>query len=304
MNRESTRHDRLRDNLAATYGSLQRTCDYCETDVNFPPGKVEVEHQCVGLSGNRYRPDLSIWVDGGLIATLEVIDSHSPTSDVLAAEAELPAAFYWTVKGDFWCSSDCYRWSKEGRKRALAIPCCEYCERPFAATAFPEERFFDWESPSGEICAECIVRYLGGSQYKPPGETMDGNTVPTGGEDVRGLILALADAVFWAGVWASRAQEESPINSRRNEATTVTQLAAIERAFDSDEWEMGSRLLSPIGAPDWSADRADPPLFAWAPDNCRRTAVLWERLREWRAAQLPQSLRRLAKLPELPVFRT
>ncbi len=147
MNRESTRHDRLRDNLAATYGSLQRTCDYCETDVNFPPGKVEVEHQCVGLSGNRYRPDLSIWVDGGLIATLEVIDSHSPTSDVLAAEAELPAAFYWTVKGDFWCSSDCYRWSKEGRKRALAIPCCEYCERPFAATAFPEERFLTGSHP-------------------------------------------------------------------------------------------------------------------------------------------------------------
>lgn len=271
--------------------------------VRVPVSSPEIERRIPNTVGKYLRPDISLWDSDTLVGVIEVIDTNPPTEEVLEAESEFEFASYVTTAGECWCSPDCYRWSKEGQERAVTIPCCEYCEKPFTATAFPEVRFVDWESPIGEICAECTVQHLDGSQYKAPGGTMDGHTVPNGGEDTRGLILALTDAVFWAGVWASRAQKEAArFSSQQNEVATATQLDAVERSLDSNEWKRGSRLLSPIGAPNWSADRTDPPLFAWEPDNCLRTAALWSRVREWRATQLPpSSLRRLVKLPELPV---
>ena len=171
---------------------------------------------------------------------------------------------------------------------------------------------------------------------------MDGATVPTGPNDIKGLFLALTDAVFWAKVWSVRMGEQlergrleivhegvpdgdftacgidrsnsqeglvatldissvtceecSPTRTwpRSDESATERQLDGIERAFDSGDWQHGAELLAPIGAPQWSADRDnDTPLYAWDPNNCRRTAEAWVRLREWRVTQLPSDLRDL-----------
>ena len=179
---------------------------------------------------------------------------------------------------------------------------CEYCERPFSATPYPDIKLVDWESPSGYICIECAIQHLDGSQYKDPGECMAGATVP-GDQDVRGSFLALTDAVFWAMVWTKRANEDqrdTPPNY--DESATSRQLNAIHQALDRGDWEGGAALLAPIGAPPWSADRdQENPLYAWERENCRRTAAAWARLREWRAAQLPPDLQSLVRLPELSV---
>ena len=77
-------------------------------------------------------------------------------------------------------------------------------------------------------------------------------------------------------------------------------LYGVERVFNSEQWEHGASLLAAIGAPAWSADRIEPPLFAWELDNCRRSAVAWVRLVGWHKTQLPCDLRPLLKLHELP----
>lgn len=295
-----TRHDQFRNVLARDYDTRPYSCDYCESVVQFPPGRLEIEKHCENSTGIQYRPDISVWHKGCLISTLEVIDSHPPRDEVLEAQAELPNAFYFNVNGAFWCSPECYKWNAEGLERISELPRCLYCDRMSNAVAYRDMTLVDWENPSGEICLECAVQHLDGAQYKDPGECMAGITVPAGQDDTIGLILALNDAVFWAMVWTSRdAKGVGAARTSRDESATSRQLDEVDQAFDSGEWERGANLLAPIGVPVWSADRTDPPLFAWEPKNCHRTAALWTRLREWRVTQLPADLRRLVKLPEL-----
>ncbi len=312
----ASRHNILQSRLTTQYNDLPpRACFYCESRTDFPRGLVKKEASCVNPSGVSFRPDVSIWSNGALLATIEVIDTN--LSDLaLDAQTTIPNAFYFHVDGRFWCSPECWQWqhgrgpgsaevneSRFNRKtepleRVCALPQCEYCQRLFLETRYPAIQLVDWEAPSGPICIECAVQHLEGAQYKTPGKCMDGNTMPESSDDVLGNFLALSDAVFWAMVWHNRASE--PNEAQNDESATARCLDDIENAFDEGEWEQGARLLSPIGAPAWSFDRDDErPLYAWDPDNCRRTAEAWIRLRAWRVTQLPVDLRELAQMPNL-----
>ncbi len=222
-----TKHDALRNKLAREYLPVSTPrCEYCQSATRFPSGHVEVEAYCVSHSGARFRPDLSVWDGRNLLATVEVIDTNRPCKDVLVAQGELPNAFYFDVEGGFWCSPECWEWSLGegpgtadldgfGRRKPLArvceLPKCTLCRRLFIATGYPDIKLFDWEGSDGPDCIECAIQHLDGSQYKSPGECMDGATVPTGPNDIKGLFLALTDAVFWAKVWSFRMREQLEI---------------------------------------------------------------------------------------------
>ena len=175
---------------------------------------------------------------------------------------------------------------------------CSMCGRLFTETAYPAIQVTDFEAADGPDCLECAVQHPK-VQYKTPGECMDGITIPEGDDDVRGKFLALCDAVFWAEVWHNRARELGNDESATDESATAKRLDDIEQAFDKGEWNRGARLLSPIGAPAWSSDREARPLYAWEPDNCRRVAEAWIRLRTCRVRQLPEDLQKLVRLPNL-----
>ncbi len=380
-------HDSIAEQIAVEYPPDPKACIYCGELTPFANGRVVRESSCVSPRGIRFRPDVSVWDSHGkLIATLEVIDSHGPEDAVLEAESILPNAYFLHVDGRFWCSPECWNWSHgksyqwEGLRgrytevgggpldRYCPLPRCEYCDRLFGVTAYPEVSLFDWENPSGEICLECAAQNLDGSQYKGPGECMDGATIPDGQDDVLGSFFALCDAVFWAMVWTNRwvdaqskleklhriesaeilthlgfpdglftvcgidrrglsreltvTQDRMEVTchkcspgitewleaqrpqARSDESATTRQLDLIEQAFSAGDWEYGARLLAPIGAPGWSADRDDAnPLYAWDSDNCRRTSEAWVRLREWRVTQLPSDLAELVVLPPLNSYR-
>ena len=172
---------------------------------------------------------------------------------------------------------------------------CEYCDRPFQEVEYPKIQLVDWESPGGPCCAACAVQHLEGTQWSSPGGILN----PKGSDDVGGRLHALFESVFWAMVWDRRSRKSSE-QLRADETATVKALDAIEQAFNEGNWEQGVDLLRPIGAPVWSPYRdEEKPLFAWAADNCRRTAQAWSRLRTWRVGQLPSDLQRLAVLPPL-----
>lgn len=307
----TSRHTKLQNRLADQYNDLlPRTCSYCESWTEFPRGVVKQEAICISPSGVSFRPDISIWINGKLLASIEVIDTN--LSDLaLKAQTTIPNAFYFHVDGRFWCSPECWEW-QHGRgpgsaeinwqrfrktepiPRFSPLPKCELCGRLFIETKYPNVQLLDWESTSGLDCIECAVQHLEGAQYKSPGEVMDGITVPKNSDDVLDKFLALSDSVFWAMVWHNRASKPNQERAWNDESETAKRLDDIEKAFDKGEWERGARLLSAIGAPKWSADRDDDkPLYAWDPDNCRRTAEAWIRLREWRVAQLPFDLQEL-----------
>ena len=308
----ASRHNTLRGRLADQYNDLlPRACSYCESMTDFPHGSVKQEVLCISPSGASFRPDISIWRNGELLASIEVVDTNL-SGQALKAQTTIPNAFYFHVDGRFWCSPECWEWqhgrgpgSAEvnlesfGRKiepldRVCALPQCELCGRLFIETKYPNIQLLDWESTSGSDCIECAVQRLEGAQYKSPGEVMDGITVPEISDDVLGKFLALSDSVFWAMVWHNRASNPNQEQAWNDESETAKRLDDIEKAFDEGEWERGARLLSAIGAPAWSADRDDDkPLYAWDPDNCRRTADAWIRLRAWRVAQLPIDLQKL-----------
>ena len=312
----TTRHNALQSRLVDQYKDLpSRLCSYCESRIDFPRGLVKRESSYISPSGISFRPDISVWSNGALLATIEVVDTN--LSDLaLKAQAEIPNAFYFHVDGRFWCSPECWEWqhgrgpgsaevseSRSGRKpepleRVCALPQCEYCARLFIETNYPAIQVEDWELNNGPICIECAVQRFEGAQYKSPSECMNGITTPEGDDDVFGHFLALCDAVFWARVWHDRAGETN--EAWGDESPTAKRLDDIEKAFDECEWNRGAKLLSAIGAPQWSMDRDnESPFYAWDPDNCRRTAEAWIRLREWRVKQLPVDLQKLVQLPDL-----
>ena len=258
-----------------------------------------------------FRPDISLVSGGELLATIEVVDTNL-SERALNAETKVAQAYYFHVDGRCWCSPECWQWqhgrgpgsgghSPEWRRasdplpRVSTLPRCEICDRWFMATAYPNIRLYDWaDSTQEERCLECAVQYLDGAQYKDPGECIDGNTIPSGSDDVRGNVLALADAVFWAMVWRERTAK--PNSARYDESATTQRLDEIEAAFTAGEWEHGAQLLAPIGAPAWSMERdEESPLYAWDPNNCRRTAEAWKELRTWRVKQLPEDLQPLVR---------
>ena len=301
------KHDELRDQLFRVYPPGPRSCSYCGEVTEFPDGIAKKEHSFRTPTGTLVRPDISIWDGPNLVATLEVVDTN--LSDMaFAVEQGLSNAYFFHVAGGFWCSPECYEWARgrgpgsEGLRpyasrrekhqtleRVSPLPKCVLCGRLMIETAYPEIELFDWDAGDGPDCIECAVQHPD-SQYKSPGECMDGVSTPA--DDVLSRFVALSEASFWAKVWCNRTKELNQAWS--DETDTQKALNEIEAHFDCGEWELGTEILASIGAPGWSANRDDAkPLYAWDPANCLRTAKAWIRLYEYRAGQMPSDLRKL-----------
>ena len=300
-------HDDLRDDLYGDYPPAPRPCDYCGEIAHFPNGVPEKETMSIMPNGHTIRPDVSIRSAAALVATLEVINTNL-SDRALEAEQDIPNAFFFHVEGYFWCSPECYQWAhgtgpgSEGlrpyassreknqpQERVSPLPKCVLCGRLIIETAYPDIELFDWDAGDGPDCIECAVQHSD-SQYKSPGECMNGVSTPA--DDVLSRFVALSEASFWAKVWCNRTKGLNQAWS--DETDTQKALNAIQAHFDGGEWELGTEILASTGTPRWSADRDDTKtLYAWDPANCLRTAKAWIRLYEYRAGQMPSDLRKL-----------
>ena len=87
---------------------------------------------------------------------------------------------------------------------------------------------------------------------------------------------------------------EAPYDGSRDPAAedaTARRLALLNDAFDRGDWNEGSDLLSPIGAPGWVAYPGETErMLAFRPENCRGTAAAWKALLSHRLGQLPPEL--------------
>ena len=299
-----TKHTQLQDSIAT--GALKVfTCDYCEGQHILPEGEIRKE-VTLAMDGTWTRPDISIWRDDRCLATVEVIDTNLSTQALEAQRRSPTQSVYLHVDGRWWCSSECYEWDKAELPRLCPLPHCDSCERLFIEVAYPNVKLFDWESGLGPECLECAVQHLNGSQYKDPGQCMNGVTLDgkqlmweeDEAPEVLRRFYKLSDAMFWSMVWTNRMA--TPNEAWKDESDTSLRLGAVEAAMDADAWEKATELLAPIGAPGWSLDRDNSnPLYAWDPDNCRRTATAWQRLKQWRISQLPLHLRLLVRVGEV-----
>lgn len=103
-------------------------------------------------------------------------------------------------------------------------------------------------------------------------------------------------------VWRNREaklDEPETYDGSRNpaaEEATTRRLAMVEAALVGGDYRSASNLLFPIGSPKW-VDYQDEPehLLAFRPDNCRRTATVWEVLRLHRLTQLPEELQKIIR---------
>ena len=95
MNR-ATRHDKERDRVAGDWATAPAfTCSACLEETPFPVAhRIATEvplHRFHGL----IRADIAAFGDEGeILGTVEVIDSHEPSEDVLASEASFQFAFF------------------------------------------------------------------------------------------------------------------------------------------------------------------------------------------------------------------
>ena len=299
-----TRHTQLQG-IIATGAFKVFTCHYCEGLHSLPEGEMRKEATLVMPDGTRTRPDVSIWRDDRCLATVEIIDTNL-SSQALEAQRRSPTqSVYVHVDGEWWCSAECYEWDKADLDRVCPLPHCECCGRLFIEVAYPNVRLYDWEVGES-VCLECGVQHLDGSQYKSPGQCMNGVT-PDGkhlmweedeAPEVLKRFYKLCDAVFWSMVWTNR--EANPNEAWKDESATTFRLGTVEAAMDAGDWEKATELLAPIGAPGWSLDRDNSnPLCAWDPGNCRRTATAWQRLKQWRISRLPLHLRPLVRVGEV-----
>ena len=178
---------------------------------------------------------------------------------------------------------------------------CGGCGRPYSAMELPYA-LDDWENSHERYCIECAAKDSD-TQWNTPGDCLYGPAEPGPDAGVVDLFLSFCDADFWTMVWAKRVAQSvevplfrfnwvgEPVNVQTPEVQTAARLYWVRLLFDYGEWNLGQRLLYPIGAPAWAASGlAGRRLFAWKPDNCLRAALAWRRLREYRLGCLPASI--------------
>ena len=286
------KHNELRDQLFRVWPLKPRSCAYCGEVTHFPKGVARKEQSFRTPSNTLVRPDISIWLGSTLVATVEVIDTNLSAA-ALDVEQGLPNAFFFHVKGGFWCSPECYKWAQGGLERKSPLPECISCQRLMIETAYPRIELVDWDAGDSPICIECAVQDLE-SQYVSPGEAMAGASLWAGPKSLEERFMALVTSFFWTKIWCERTKKLNRAWS--DETATSMALDSVEVHFVAGYWEYGAATLASIGAPAWSADRDDTkPLYAWDPANCLRTAKAWIRLYEYRVGQMPADLRALIR---------
>ena len=315
MTREKSLHDTERDRIAAGWRKLPPfTCAGCKTETPFPAASgVNTEVQYNG----RLRADVAAFDDVGRVAgVVEVVYSHPPTAQALAAQQFLRFAYYrllplpWRSEPSVWlCSPDCWVWYTQLAGRETSSPWearrCDRCGGYFHQNRLSWVEFHDWsDDPHYAVCIHCAAAY-GNGQWRAPGDLAGGDPrewKPDDDADPTALFLTYNDAAFWSMVWTQRAaklDEPDVYDGSKNqiavneaaENATARRLTIVTGAFDAGEWETGTDLLLPIGAPGWAAYPGEPErLLAFRSDNCRGTEAAWNRLLSYRLEQLPEEL--------------
>ena len=309
MSNEKSPHNMERDRIAEGWRQLSPfICAGCQTKTPFPmASSVNTE---VRYSG-RLRADVAALDATGQVAgVVEVVCSHPPTREALAAQESLGFAYYrllplpWRNEPSVWlCSPECWEFYTKFPYKETSSPWearrCEGCDGYFHENRISWVEFRDWgDDPNSACCIHCAATRDG--QWRTPGDLAGGDPrewTPDDDSDPTILFLAYSDAAFWSMVWRNRVaklDEPDDYYGSRNEAAedaTVRRLPMVNAAFDAGEWDVGANLLLPIGAPGWADYHGEPErLLAFRPDNCRGTSEAWLRLLSYRLDQLPIEL--------------
>ena len=125
---------------------------------------------------------------------------------------------------------------------------------------------------------------------------------PDNEADPAALFLSYCDAAFWSMVWKSRVEKLAELDGQRwpeNQAAedaTARRLILVNAALDAAEWGRATDLLLPVAAPAWAYyPGEDERMLAFRPESCRGTSGAWDRLFQYRLAQLPEDLIHLVK---------
>ena len=309
-NKVKSLHDTERDRIAAEWLQLPPfICAGCDQQKTFPRSphiETEVRYE------ERLRADVGAIDETGRVAgVVEVVYSHPPSQQALAAQESLGFAYYrllplpWRNEPTTWlCSPECWVWYLGLKGRETSAPWeprrCDECGSYFHQNRLSWFEFQDWGyDPNYAYCIHCAAAY-GPGQWRSPGELAGGDPrewTPDDSSDPAELFLAYSEAAFWSMVWEQRsAKLEEPdayegSNHRAAEEATARRLPLVNAAFDAGQWGPGADLLLPIGAPGW-ADYSDEPerLLAFSSDNRRATSAAWNRLLTYRRTQLPTEL--------------
>ena len=225
-----------------------------------------------------------------------------------AREARRSSRRAYTDDESHWMWSDMAVWRGTWPQPVLhscwEAPRCDECGAYFHRNSLSDSGFRSWAyDPYTVYCIHCAARFAAACpdvQWRAPGELAGGDPrewTPVENAEPEDLFMAWCDAAFWEMVWSERVaklDEENTCdgnNHQEEEDATGRRLPLVNQAFDVEEWGKGADLLLPIGAPGWAAYPGEPErLLAFRPDNCRGTALTWQRLLAYRLEQLPQEL--------------
>ena len=192
MNTKS-RHDKERDRIADSWETLpSSTCAACHEEMTFPTAThIETE---VWIK-DQFRADIAaIDMSGGVLGTIEIVDTHPPDDRVLASQESLGFAYYLllpqkprkgvsTSKEAIWlCSPECWRWyiwlaGSETSSPWEATKCAQ-CDHYIYQNPLSQVEFHDWgEDPHYAYCIRCAAAYIasGDCQWRTPGELAGGD---------------------------------------------------------------------------------------------------------------------------------
>ncbi len=303
-------HDMERDRIALNWDTLPEfSCAVCETSKPFL-SLVTIRTE-VRFSG-RLRADVAaLDISGRVIGVVEVVRSHPPSELVLSEQEKLEFAYYrfLTPPGrkepESWlCSPDCWRMYTQLAGDAASSPWeparCDGCESYFHQNKLSWMEFHDWDSdPNSAYCIFCAAKF-DQAQWRAPGDIAFDDPrewTPDDDSDPAVLFLAYWDTKFWDMVWSSRVAKLDEPDLRlwseniEAEDATARRLVQVNAAFDKEEWKEGNDLLIPIASPGWQYIPGETErMLAFRPENTRGVALAWNRLLQYRFAELPQVL--------------
>ncbi len=303
-------HDAERDRIVSNWSKIcPFICAACQAKTEFRhAASVRAEFRYEG----RLRADVAA-IDGAgrVVGVVEVVYSHPPTAEALAAQSSLDFAYYRRLRlrnqaqPDVWlCSPDCWTWyfglGGMATSSNWEAPRCDGCDKYFHENRLSWFQFRDWSyDPNCAYCIHCAAAFED-AQWRSPGELAGGDPrewTPDDDTDPAGLLMAYNEASFWSMVWRNRVVKLGDpdtyygSNNKSAEDATARRLPLIFAAFDAGNWDTGANLLLPVGAPGWADYPGEPErLLAFSPDNCKVTAEAWRRLRQHRLEQIPEEL--------------
>ena len=312
----ATPHNAERDRIARKWHSLSPTqCESCQSEISFVKGSDLLVHTEFEHAG-RLRADVAVVsIRDGTYGVVEVIYSSPPSDEALFVHEQLAFAYYRYLshhspssRPTAWlCSPECWRWFLQNGGSVSSYwepPQCDSCEGYLHENSLSALRFNGWAyDPYTTLCIHCAAAWPADAQWRAPGDLAGGDPrewLPDGDSDVVVQFLVYCDAAFWTMVWENREaklDEPESWDTVRNvaaEDATEKRLTIVEAALSVDDFRVANRLLYPIGAPSWASYDDEPErLLAFRPDNCRRTASAWKRIREYRLNTLPEELQKI-----------